>query len=451
MESKSDARSRRRALSYETQILLFTLLAGLPGTAVAIILFITGDFSSDVVWLFLIIILSLWIGLAFAAQAHVVRPLQTLSNALAALLEGDYSIRLRGALPDDALGLAMLEVNQLAHTLRESRIGALEAVGLLQKVIAEIDVAIFTFDDTHCLRLVNRAGERLLARPAQRLLGRGAGDLGLSSLLEGEAQRIQDAAFPGGFGRFELRRTSFRREGKPHQLIVLADLSKTLREEERQAWKRLVRVLSHEINNSLAPIKSIGGSLQELLKRGERPEDIDEDLQQGLQVITSRAEALGRFMASYADLARLPPPRFQSVDVGAWVRAVAGLETRIDVQVAAGPGLAIQADPDQLEQLLINLTRNATDAALETSGGVRVGWARRSGMVEIWIEDDGPGVKNSGNLFVPFFTTKPQGTGIGLALSRQIAEAHGGSLTLENRSDGRGARARLRLPLNTAS
>ncbi|HEY0810047.1 MAG TPA: ATP-binding protein, partial [Longimicrobiales bacterium] len=309
----------------------------------------------------------------------------------------------------------------------------------------------FTFDDTHCLRLVNRAGERVLARPAQRLLGRGAGDLGLSSLLEGEAQRIQDAAFPGGFGRFELRRTSFRREGKPHQLIVLADLSKTLREEERQAWKRLVRVLSHEINNSLAPIKSIGGSLQELLKRGERPKDIDEDLQQGLHVITSRAEALGRFMASYADLAKLPPPRFQSVDVGAWVRGVAGLETRIDVQVAAGPGLVIRADPDQLEQLLINLLRNATDAALETSGGVRVGWARRSGMVEVWIEDDGPGVKNSGNLFVPFFTTKPQGTGIGLALSRQIAEAHGGSLTLENRSDGPGARARLRLPLNSAS
>jgi nitrogen fixation/metabolism regulation signal transduction histidine kinase len=317
----------------------------------------------------------------------------------------------------------------------------------LQKVIAEIDVAIFTFDDAQRLRLVNRAGERLLARPAQRLLGRGANELGLSKLLEGEAQRIQDAAFPGGLGRYELRRTSFRQEGRPHQLIVLADLSKTLREEEQLAWKRLVRVLSHEINNSLAPIKSIGGSLQDLLKRSHRPEDIDADLQKGLHVITTRAEALGRFMASYADLARLPPPRLQAVDVGAWIRGVAGLETRIDVQVMAGPGLVIQADPDQLEQVLINLLRNATDAALQTKGGVRVGWARRSGMLEVWIDDDGPGVKNSGNLFVPFFTTKPEGTGIGLALSRQIAEAHGGSLTLENRNDGRGARALLRLPL----
>jgi nitrogen fixation/metabolism regulation signal transduction histidine kinase len=447
MESKSNLPPRRRGLNYETQILLFALLAGLPGTAVSIILLMVGDYSSDVVWLFSLIICGIWIGLAFAARTNVVRPLQTLSNALAALLEGDYSIRLRGAYADDALGLAMFEVNQLARTLRESRIGALEAVGLLQKVIAEIDVAIFTFDDAQRLRLVNRAGERLLARPAQRLLGRGASELGLSKLLEGEAQRIQDAAFPGGLGRYELRRTNFRQEGRPHQLIVLADLSKTLREEEQLAWKRLVRVLSHEINNSLAPIKSIGGSLQDLLRRGERPEDIDADLKQGLHVITTRAEALGRFMASYADLARLPPPRLQPVDVGVWVRGVAGLETRMDVQVQAGPGLMIQADPDQLEQLLINLLRNATDAALQNSGGVRVGWARRSGMLEVWIDDDGPGVKNSGNLFVPFFTTKPQGTGIGLALSRQIAEAHGGSLTLENRNDGRGARALLRLPL----
>jgi nitrogen fixation/metabolism regulation signal transduction histidine kinase len=434
-------------LTHERRFLLLAMLAGLPATVVAIALLVFGDFERDVVWLLIIMLVGLWVGGAQAARAQIVRPLQTLANSLAALLEGDYSIRLRGARSDDALGLAMSEVNQLAQTLRESRIGALEAAGLLREVMAQIDVAIFTFDEEHRLRLVNRAGERLFARPAVRLLGRQADELGLHTLLKGDAQRIQDSAFPGGMGRYEVRRTTFRQEGRPHQLVVLADLSKTLREEERQAWKRLIRVLSHEINNSLAPIKSIGGSLQELLRRDDRSADVETDLKTGLEVIASRADALGRFMSAYAQLARLPAPQLSETDVGALVRSVAGLETRLDVQVIGGPGLVIPADGDQLEQMLINLVRNATDAALETGGGVRMGWERRDSMVEVWIEDDGPGIDNSGNLFVPYFTTKPQGTGIGLALSRQIAEAHGGTLQLENRNDGRGARALLRLPI----
>ena len=434
-------------ITHETGVLLLALLTGLPGTAAAILLLIATDYSGDTVWALSLVLVALWVGLALALRTRVVRPLQTFANMVAALLEGDYTVRFRGAQPDDALGLAMLELNQLAGTLRESRIGALEAAGLLRKVMAEIDVAIFTFDDAQRLRLVNRAGERLFARPAQRLLGRDAQALGLTELLKGEEHRTTDSAFAGGIGRFEVRRTTFRQEGKTHQLLVLADLSKTLREEERQAWKRLVRVLSHEINNSLAPIKSLGGSLQDLIKRGRRTDDVDADLMQGLGVITSRADALGRFMSAYAQLARLPAPQLKPVDVGVWVRGVAGLETRLDVQVRGGPGLVIQADADQLEQLLINLVRNAADAALETGGGVRIGWIRRDGLVEVWVDDDGQGIKDSGNLFVPFFTTKPAGTGIGLALSRQIAEAHGGSLTLENRDDGRGARARLRLPV----
>jgi two-component system, NtrC family, nitrogen regulation sensor histidine kinase NtrY len=437
----------KRKLAHETEVLLLALLTGLPGTAAAILLLIAADFSGDTVWALGLLLTVAWVGLALLLQNRVVRPLQTFANMVAALLEGDYTVRFRGARADDALGLAMLELNQLAGTLRESRIGALEAAGLLRKVIAEIDVAIFTFDDALRLRLVNRSGERLLARPAQRLLGREANELGLGELLKGDERRIVDSAFPGGIGRYEARRSTFRQEGKTHQLLVLADLSKTLRAEERQAWKRLVRVLSHEINNSLAPIKSLGGSLQALVRRNQRADDSETDLLQGLEVITSRADALGRFMSAYAQLARLPAPNLQPVDVGVWVRGVAGLETRLDVQVRGGPGLVVRADADQLEQLLINLVRNAADAALEMGGGVRIGWARRDGVVEVWVDDDGPGIKDSGNLFVPFFTTKPAGTGIGLALSRQIAEAHGGSLTLENRIDGRGARARLRLPL----
>jgi signal transduction histidine kinase len=229
--------------------------------------------------------------------------------------------------------------------------------------------------------------------------------------------------------------------------VVLADLSRTLREEERQAWQRLVRVLSHEINNSLAPIHSTAGSLKTLVAREQRAADWEEDLERGLEVIGGRAEALIRFMQSYARLARLPPPNREPLSVGTWVRRVVRLETRLNVELIVGEDITISADGDQLDQLLINLLGNAVDAATETKGGVRVGWERKDRQLEVWVEDDGPGLPDTSNLFVPFFTTKPKGSGIGLVLSRQIAEAHGGTLNVVNRRDRKGCVARVRLPV----
>jgi nitrogen fixation/metabolism regulation signal transduction histidine kinase len=335
----------------------------------------------------------------------------------------------------------------LSDTLRSQRLRALEATALLRRVIEEIDVAVFAFDAGRRLRLVNRGGERLLGQPAERLLGLGADALGLTACLDGETPRMLEAAFPGGAGRWEVRGTSFRQDGLPHQLLVLSDLSRVLRAEERTAWQRIVRVLGHEINNSLAPIKSIAGSLRDLAERPARPTDWEQDLRSGLQVIEGRSEALARFMGAYAQVARLPQPRLAPVQVEAWVRRVAALETRLDVRVKDGPPVIVTADGDQLDQLLINLVRNAADAALENAGGVQVGWCATGGVVEVTVDDDGPGLPDPGNLFVPFFTTKAHGTGIGLVLSRQIAEAHGGAVVLQPRPDARGARARLRLPL----
>jgi PAS domain S-box-containing protein len=398
-------------------------------------------------WTLTVFVLLWWLGFAIAAKARVRRPLQTLSNLLGALREGDFSIRARGASPDDALGLAMFEVNQLGETLRMQRLGAVEATALLRAVMHEIDVAVFAFDEDERLRLVNRAGERVLGEGATDLLGKTAADVGLDDCLRGASHRVLEASFFGGGSRWELRRGAFRQAGRPHQLVVLADLSRTLREEERQAWKRLVRVLSHEINNSLAPIHSTAGSLKTLVTREQRATDWERDLERGLDVIGGRAEALIRFMQSYARLARLPAPNRQPLDVGTWVRRVARLETRLRIELAAGEDVEISADGDQLDQLLINLLGNAVDAATETSGGVRVGWERSGRQLEVWVEDDGPGLLDSSNLFVPFFTTKPQGSGIGLVLSRQIAEAHGGTLNVVNRRDGSGCVARLRLPV----
>jgi nitrogen fixation/metabolism regulation signal transduction histidine kinase len=308
-------------------------------------------------------------------------------------------------------------------------------------------VAVFTFDGNQNLRLLNRAGERLLARPAADLLGRTATEIGLASFLEGESPRIETVTFPSASGRWEVRRTTFRQEGRTHQLLVLADVSRPLRDEERQAWQRLIRVISHEINNSLAPIKSIAGSLESMLARPALPGDWGEDMKRGLAVIASRSDALSRFTTSYSQLAKLPEPRLEAVGIGVLVERAIAVETRIGIRVTRGPDVPLQADADQLEQLLINLLHNAVDAALETGGSVTIGWTRDDRGLLVWVEDEGAGLPNASNLFVPFFTTKPGGSGIGLVLSRQIAEAHGGSLTLDNRTDRTGCRAELRLPL----
>jgi signal transduction histidine kinase len=297
---------------------------------------------------------------------------------------------------------------------------------------------------------VNRSGEKLLAQPSARLLGRTSQELGLSECLNsasnGGPQTMQ-MVFPGGVGRWDVRRSTFREGGAPHQLLVLTDLSQTLREEERTAWQRLLRVLGHELNNSLAPIKSVAGSLADLMHRDPEPVDWREDMHRGLAVISSRADSLARFVESYSKLARLPPPRLEPLNIGALVARVASLETRLPVNVAGGPDVMVRGDDVQLEQLLINLVRNAVDASMETRGGVEVGWRQNNTHVEVWVRDEGPGLASTANLFVPFFTTKAEGSGIGLVLSRQIAEAHGGTLTLENRRQFRGCEARLRLPI----
>src|SRR5258705_2740774 len=437
---------RPARLSYEGKITWLTFVAVAPAVVVALTLLWFGDHPPKVQWTLTILIVGCLTAFIWSTREHAVRPLQTLSNLLAALREGDYSIRARGAREGTALGEVLLEVNSLGETLRQQRLGAFEATALLRTIMSELDVAIFTFDPERRLRLINRAGETLLGRPMDKLLGKTAQELGLHACFDADDDEPLTLSFPGGSGRWGIRRSTFREQGLPHELLVLTDLSRTLREEERRAWQRLVRVLGHEINNSLAPIKSLAASLEALLRREPLPTDWKDDASSGLNSIASRADSLSRFLQAYTRLTGLPPPQMEDVDLGELVQRVVDLEPRLKVQILPGPKTVIYADAAQIEQVLINLVHNAVDAALETKGAVTIRWREDSDCVEVIVRDEGEGIMNPTNLFVPFFTTKPGGSGIGLTLSRQIAEAHGGTLTLANRVGAPGAEALLRLP-----
>lgn len=436
---------KRPALHH--RLVIIALLAGLPALLVSLALLGRTTEDPRIFWPIAAVVTLPWICGAVYLRTHLLYRLRTMANMATALRQGDFSFRGRSGVRDGAFGSMVLELNALADTLREERLDEMEAVALLRNVLGEIDVAVFSFDDNNRLRMINVAGERLLGKTAEGATGLEAEELGLAGCLDGEPDRTVTLDLPGGRGRWELRRGSYRQLGRPRRLVVLSNVSRTLRAEELAAWKRLIRVMSHELNNSLAPIRSLAGSLGRIVEDDPPPEDWRDDLRTGLRVIASRADALNRFLGAYATLAKMPEPRREPVEIEQVIRRVAGLETRVNVNVDPGPGITVAIDRDQMEQLLINLVKNAADACSSTGGAITIGWEVSEDMLKIRILDQGPGISDTANLFVPFFSTRAEGTGIGLVLCRQIAEAHGGSVTLENRDDAMGCKATVIIPL----
>ena len=442
-----EARSRRPARSAVRRAWIYSLLLSLPALVLCGIFFF--EYRLELMPAILLGA-SLIIYLALVASALVdtfVRPLQTLSNVVMSLREGDYTFRAGGAASGDALADLAREINRLADLLQKQRVRSLEATALLARVLEVMHAPLFAFDREDRLQLANSAGIELLERTASRCLGRSASELGLDSLLAAPDQSIRP--FGATAARWLLHKSAFRQDGAPHTLLVLADVSLPLQEEEQTAWKRLIRVLGHELSNSLAPIKSIAGSLLARITDLDGDEVSLNDFRRGLGVVESRADALHRFVQSYRQLAQMPPPRLEPLALAPLMERLPLLEQRLPVQIEPGPPVTVDADADQLEQMFINLLVNAADASLANGGQpVCVRWVLAGTNVHITIEDRGLGIANPENLFVPFYTTKSTGSGIGLVLAQQIARAHGGEITLVNRDDAEGARAIVRLPLS---
>ncbi|HWA96745.1 MAG TPA: ATP-binding protein [Terracidiphilus sp.] len=440
---RAKSRSKRSAVR---RAWLFCLFLSLPGLLFAGILGWQHGITTASAILAGISLLLYFLLITAALIEGLVRPLQTLSNVVSSLREGDYSFRARGAGARDPYGELATEVNSLADLLQGQRVRSLEATALLARILEVMHSPLFAFDREDVLQLVNEAGTKFLGIPHARCYGRTARDLGLVDLLAAPDHSIQ--TFGSGASRWLLRKATFRQEGVPHTLLLLADVSRTLQEEEQTAWKRLIRVLGHELSNSLAPIKSIAGSLLARVETLTNDPDEQHDFRRGLGVVESRADSLHRFVQSYRTLAQLPRPNLQEIDLVSLLERVAMLERRVPVEMVVGAPVKILADPDQIEQMLINLLTNAADASLANgSQPIRFIWRVSESVVSVVIEDRGQGIANTENLFVPFYTTKPRGSGVGLALAQQIARAHGGEIKLVNREDGMGARATVQLPL----
>jgi two-component system nitrogen regulation sensor histidine kinase NtrY len=437
---------RRDGRPFQVRIVLLALAGGLPALVLSLLLLRELPVPDSVLRLIAIVLVLFWAGFAVAVHRATVEPMRSIANLLEALRGGDYAVRGRHARKGDALGDVVLEANRLGATLRSQRFEALEASALLNKVLAEIDVAVLAFDGDDRIRLANRAAGTLLRRHPEALLGLSAAEAGFENLLEGPPVSSEAHTFPGRAGRWQVMRETFREAGRQFRLLVVTDLSQALRDEERRAWRRLIRVIWHELNNSLAPIKSVIETSRDALAAGPPDAAEREELARNLALVAERAESLRRFLSRYSELARMPEPTIAHCDVAALLKQVAAVQQPGRVQYAAADGLELRADADQLQQALINLVRNAVEATPEGAEPVELRALRGKDSVVFEVEDNGPGVANPDNLFVPFFTTKPGGSGIGLVLARQVAEAHGGTLSLQNRSDRSGCLARLAIP-----
>ena len=365
---------QKTRLTLENRLLLCSAVASLPGILVSTYFIWQEAYPMEVKVLLCVGLVVVSVSAIRFLRRSVIGSMRTASGLLAAIREGDYAIRgANSSPPHDALGEVFHEVNALGESLQRDRFDTIKSAVLLGKVLEEIDVAVLGFDHESRVRLLNRRARSVLGETPKEVEGVTADDLGVTSWLTGNSPRIIDLKLGNAKTRWELRRGSYYEHGEKCTLLFLSDLTPALREEERIAWKRLLQVLRHEVNNSLTPIRSLSSSLRDLATRNN--DEWSDDIRDGLDVIAHRSKSLTRFLNAYTRLAALPKPKMERVCVEQLIRSVVTLETNNRVNVELGSTVCVLADAAQLEQLLINLLRNAVEAVEPVEGCVTVAWA----------------------------------------------------------------------------
>ncbi|MDJ0841000.1 MAG: ATP-binding protein [Acidobacteriota bacterium] len=418
------------------------LFASVPPGLLALIVMLQAGMSLYLTGLVAVVLAVLISACALTAARRATTRQRTVANLLEAVMEGDTGMRGKDDETDPVYSGIIRRINSLTDVMARYNVRNRERELLLSKISDRIDVAVLAVDEDERITLANPAAVRLIGEEAGRLEGNSLRGVGLQSLPASREKRVMALTFRGTRGDFYVYSDEFMEHGSRRRLIFITDIQRILREEERKAWQSLLRVLSHEINNTLTPIASISDTLTRLLQKREDGGDLTE----GLSVIKERAAALGQFIERYKQFARLPKPEKRIFVLEPMLQRLAALFPHRTVTYEGVQDLTLEADPAQMEQVLVNLFKNADEAMPDPKGKIVVSCRQSGDYLQVVIQDEGIGIGNRENLFVPFYTTKEGGSGIGLALCRQIAFQHGGELILRNRKEGKGTEAALSLP-----